>query len=249
MLFSWPSACRSGVSLVCVQQCVAVWTDNLILTTWSEAIIIPVLNLDRNHSLSSSYIPLIRFVCKTMKWMSATHFLRSWRIETCYHIISVRSILDHLWKLDWCFQNLFFLCWYFIVLLIGKGVWWCGDIVSLELSTAGIFGVSCCYFFSYSFRIITSVFVFAVLCCYQKKMEHHKHWFWTVALAAVTNRVVLCILTRAAWRLLLCNTRICVCMHACVHSSVLVYTYVSTHAHLYICICIFLYKLVPLTCI
>lgn len=64
-----PSACRSGVSVVCVQQCIAVWTDNLILATWSEAIVIPVLNLDRKHFLTSSYRPLIRFVCKTMERM------------------------------------------------------------------------------------------------------------------------------------------------------------------------------------
>ena len=104
-------------------------------------------------------------------------------------------------------------------------------------------------FLSNSSRIITSLFVFAVLWFYHKKMEHHKHWFWTVALATVTIRVLLCTFTRAAWRLLLCNMHICVCMHACVHMSVLVYTHVSMHVQSYICICILLYKLVSLTCV
>ena len=162
----------------------------------------------------------------------------------------MRSILDHLWKLDCCFQTFFFLCWYFIILLIGKGVWWCGDTVSLELSTTGNFGVSCCYFFQIPPESLLPCL--SLECCaaiirkWSTTSIDFELWPWLQLPSW---------LCYVSWPGLLegyCCV-ICIyvfaCMHTCVYTSVLVYTHVSTCAHSYICVCRLLYKLVPLTCI
>jgi potassium voltage-gated channel Eag-related subfamily H protein 8 len=91
-----------------------IWPEYCFTFAWREAMVIPILESSRDHSLLASYghISLSSYVCKTMEHMVYHQFMwslesRNFLSNTQYGFKWHRFTLDHLMNMKHRIQNYF----------------------------------------------------------------------------------------------------------------------------------------------